>query len=713
VQNPDLDYYNYKNINNKNARSTLLKHMEEKSLTDPFREFQPDIKRYTWRKANPLQQARLDFFILSSFMLPYCENVFIKPSFQSDHSIIIMQLKFNDFKHGKGLWKHNNSLLRDIQYVNEINKKIEDVKKQYAIPVYNFETIESVPNEDIQFVINDQLFLETLLMEIRGKSISYGSYKKKASNEREIQIKKDIEILENSETIQNNEKLEQLRNELNIIQENKFQGYILRSKVDWVIDGEKPSKLFSNLEKSNYVNKCITKIMKNDGTLITKQEEILNETAFFYESLYTCTSHGLEDNMFLNFVKDINIPTLSNTESKSLEGKIRLEEASTVLKNMKNNKSPGSSGFSAEFYKCFWNRIGLFVCRALNHAFISGNLSVIQTQGIITCIPKGDKPKQFLKNWRPITLLNTIYKIGSGCIANRIKIFLDKLINTDQTGFIKGRFIGENVRLIYDIMQYTEENNISGLLLLIDFEKAFDSLSWVFVDKTLSLFNFGEDIKRWFNIFYKDGISAICQNGFLSKFFSIQRGCRQGDPLSCYIFILCAEILSQKIRSNNNIKGIKMNLVEHKLSQFADDTSIILDGSASSLNETLDTLSTFTFISGLKVNFDKTKVVLIGKEKISANGIKTKWKLSWNQQNFDMLGFKFHVDLSKMIELNYKSKIAKALKNFNMWKRRIITPIGRIIVIKTLVLSLFNHLFVFFLILQNLIFNSTNRNFIL
>ena len=213
--------------------------------------------------------------------------------------------------------------------------------------------------------------------------------------------------------------------------------------MDWVIDGEKPSKLFSNLEKSNYVNKCITKIMKNDGTLITKQEEILNETAFFYESLYTCTSHGLEDNMFLNFVKDINIPTLSNTESKSLEGKIRLEEASTVLKNMKNNKSPGSSGFSAEFYKCFWNRIGVFVCRALNHAFISGNLSVTQTQGIITCIPKGDKPKQFLKNWRPITLLNTIYKIGSGCIANRIKIFLDKLIHTDQTGFIKGRFIGE------------------------------------------------------------------------------------------------------------------------------------------------------------------------------------------------------------------------------------------------------------------------------
>jgi hypothetical protein len=78
-------------------------------------------------------------------------------------------------------------------------------------------------------------------------------------------------------------------------------------------------------------------------------------------------------------------------------------------------------------------------------------------------------------------LLNTIYKIWSECIANWIKIYLDKLINNDQTGFIKGRFIGENVRLIYDIMQYTEENNISGLLLLVDFEKALDSLSWAFL----------------------------------------------------------------------------------------------------------------------------------------------------------------------------------------------------------------------------------------
>ena len=92
-------------------------------------------------------------------------------------------------------------------------------------------------------------------------------------------------------------------------------------------------------------------------------------------------------------------------------------------------------------------------------------------------MPKGNKPRHFLKNWRPISLLNTVYKIGSAAIANRFKSVLDKLINFDQTGFISGRYIGENIRLIYDILQYTDEHEIPGLLLLIDFKKAFDSIS--------------------------------------------------------------------------------------------------------------------------------------------------------------------------------------------------------------------------------------------
>jgi hypothetical protein len=91
-------------------------------------------------------------------------------------------------------------------------------------------------------------------------------------------------------------------------------------------------------------------------------------------------------------------------------------------------------------------------------------MSVTQRQGVITCIPKEGKSKEFLKNWRPITLLNSTYKLASSCIAEMIKSVLSHLISTDQTGFIPGRYIGENCRLIYDILHFTEENDIPGIL---------------------------------------------------------------------------------------------------------------------------------------------------------------------------------------------------------------------------------------------------------
>ena len=456
--------------------------------------------------------------------------------------------------------------------------------------------------------------------------------------------------------------------------------------------GRKANKIFFGLEKNNYISKIIKNIEKEDGSKITNQTEILEEVKIFYNTLYK-SKHNENTQLNAEFLKDISLPKLATEESVRIEGEITLKEASEVLKHVKNNKSPGTSGFSAEFYKVFWSKLGDFVVRALNEAYKSNSLSVTQTQGLITCIPKGNKPKQFLKNWRPVTLLNTVYKIGTGVIANRFKSVLSNLIHEDQTGFLKGRFIGENIRLIYDILHYTEDRDIPGMLLLIDFEKAFDSLSWSFVDETLTLFNFGPSIKKWFHIFYKDANSAVTQCGFLSDFFKVERGCRQGDPLSCYIFILCAEILSVKIRQNKKIKGIQINETEYKLSQFADDTSIILDGSYQSLNETLNLLEQFSLVSGLKVNFDKTKVVWIGKKKYSSDTIKTRWKLTWMQTQFEMLGIKFDVNLENIIKLNYENKLVEIQSVIKNWNRRILTPLGKITIIKSLLIAKMNNLF--------------------
>lgn len=140
-----------------------------------------------------------------------------------------------------------------------------------------------------------------------------------------------------------------------------------------------------------------------------------------------------------------------------------------------------------------------------------------------------------------------------------------------------------------------------------------DSVSLSFIYKALEYFGFGNNIINWIKILNKDFKASVLQCGFLSEQFKIQRGCRQGDTVAPYLFLICADILAILIKQNFEI----VNGNEHKISQYADDTSLILDGSPMSLFTALDTLEFFSHISGLKINSSKTKIVRIGSKKIS------------------------------------------------------------------------------------------------
>ena len=150
------------------------------------------------------------------------------------------------------------------------------------------------------------------------------------------------------------------------------------------------------------------------------------------------------------------------------------------------------------------------------------------------------------------------------------------------------------------------------MLLFIDFERAFDTVSWNFISDVLDYFNFGNSIKTWIGLFQKESETCILQNGFFSEAFNLRRGCRQEDPISPYLFILCAEILGKMVKKNSEIKGIFINGKEYKLSQYADDMQLILDGSEKSLKAALSLLKLYYTMSGLKINVDKTRALWIG-----------------------------------------------------------------------------------------------------
>ena len=183
-----------------------------------------------------------------------------------------------------------------------------------------------------------------------------------------------------------------------------------------------------------------------------------------------------------------------------------------------------------------------------------------------------------------------IYKRASSALSARLKSVLEKIISPTQSGFVANRLIGENIHIIYDIIHYTKKENIPGLLMLIDFQKAFDSASWRFLHSVLKFIGFRESFRKWIEILNTNVKASAMQCGTLSDFFTIERGCRQGDPISSYLFLLCAQVMYLMIIQNKEIKGISIDGCEHKITQIADDTTLILNGTKQSLTAALDTL---------------------------------------------------------------------------------------------------------------------------
>ena len=207
-------------------------------------------------------------------------------------------------------------------------------------------------------------------------------------------------------------------------------------------------------------------------------------------------------------------------------------------------------------------------------------------------------------------------------------------------------------------MDFTAKENIPGLLLFIDFQKAFDSVEWEFLIESLKKFNFGRDFLQWVKTFYNNIQSCVINNGVSSNFFTLERGVRQGDPLSPYLFIIAVETLAIAIRQKESIKGITIGTEETKLLQFADDTTAVLADS-SSVERLFELLNTFEILSGLKINCSKTEGMWIGSKR---HYQEKPFGVKWPDEPIKVLGVCFTYD-QKLIKEKNSIERSGSIKN--------------------------------------------------
>lgn len=503
VLNETLDKRNGRIDTHRQCRKQIKDNMESFNLIDIWRDMHPDTQQYTWHSSHkPPIFSRLDYFLISENLKNFIISCKHNLSYKSDHSPVFLNLDILNLARGPGYFKLNNSLLLETEYQDTIKKSINEIVQI---------------NQDS----NPNTLWELIKGTVRNETIKYATKKKKEANEREHVLTKEINQLtklltdnndaDRSETLENN--LREKKTELENLTDTKLNGLILRSKANIVEHSERNTKYFASLEKKRSEGKTISRLQINNN-INTNQNDILDEAESYYRKLYNKQD---TQQSRLNFFDD-SIDKLNDTDKQTCEGLLTESECTKALKDMKNNKSPGSDGITVEFYKMFWNVLKHHYINSINYSFQNGSLTDLQKQSIITLLPKQNKDITKLDNWRPISLLNVDYKIATKAIANRVKSVINTIIDHTQTGFIKGRYIGENIRLLLEIIEHVEDSR-PGLIFFSDFEKAFDSIDHSFMIKCLKHFNFGEQFIKWIEIFYKDAKSCVTNNGFLSNFF--------------------------------------------------------------------------------------------------------------------------------------------------------------------------------------------------
>ena len=741
----NLDYMGYSTkAPRPKSRSTIGKHMKQFGICDIFRDRNPSKVENTWQQRDRLQarqtkQARLDYYLVDNELRSFVELVGAAEPFNPDydHRAILLKVDFCKVQRGAGYWKLNNALLDEPEYMDLVQSTIIRVmQEQQAVKAggeilskSQIKALNPTERGKLDMALNPHQFLEFLMFSIKGETRKYGAQRKQNLNERIGQL--EAELLELKETTDKAngvtahtghsftpdeergiaealERANAKRKEKEQLEAHINQGAYVRTGQHWKCASEQGSKLFFQQEKwrgdQRYLGVLEVDAGIGDGStkLIESQPEIEAEIHRFYKELYkhrpAATSRedikGFMGEGYEDF-ENILGKKLPGTVQEKLQEPICQEEVMQALMKGQHGKAPGITGFTREFYKKFSGDLIGPIMKYIDFAEETGQLSDQQRQGVITLLPKGKKSKMDLKNWRPITLLTTLYKIISGTIAERVKKVLPHIIGEDQKGFVDGRYMGEVTRTLYDTIHDAWTHQKKGVLLSIDFEKAFDSLSHDFIIGVMEVAGFGSRLKKWVKVLLSNFSSRVNHVGNLLPSIDLGRGARQGDPIASLLFVLCIEILLVAIRSNPKVEPyqyfrvLTQEKITSKTEAFADDVTLTLPYKESSLREAVAMFQNFSKISGLTLNQGKTQVMVIGRQADSSAKLAPDLGLNWVNV-ITILGIKLYPNPEQMIS-NFDEKVDDIKQLLNRWTFRNLTIFGRIQIVKSLGLSKLTH----------------------
>ncbi|GKA60744.1 RNA-directed DNA polymerase, eukaryota [Tanacetum coccineum] len=455
-----------------------------------------------------------------------------------------------------------------------------------------------------------------------------------------------------------------------------------KAKIRWSIEGDENTKYFHGILKKRRSQLAIRGTLVN-GEWISSPHDVKQEFLSHFRNQFS-----LPDSPRIGF--DFPFPNrLSSDQIEDLERPVSYDEVKSAVWGCGTNKSPGPDGFTFEFYRVFWALIDRDVFNAVSEFFESGCIPKGCNASFIALIPKIHDAK-IVKDFRPISLIGSIYKIITKILANRLCFVLPSLISDVQSAFVSNRNILDGPFMLNELLSWCKHKKRNAFIFKVDFEKAFDTVKWDFLLDTLQAFGFGQKWCNWINGCLQSATGSVLVNGSPSSEFQFFRGLKQGDPISPFLFILIMESLHlsfSRVINEGLFKGIAINpsfSISHLF--YADDAVFVGEWNDSNIKTVVKVLKCFFLASGLKINLLKSKLMGVGVNPNEVSRVATSIGCSTFTAPFKYLGVSVGDNMSRIA--SWDDIIFKVSNRLSKWKLKTLSIGGRLTLLKSVLSSI-------------------------